>query len=70
MANAYVSLQLSWFILGTMSVLGHVLFVWFCSKKQDKTKWKKERETKKISEKYKMKITEIKELRKKKAKLK
>ena len=37
-AYAYVSPRSSWLILGTMPVLGHVIFIWFHFKKRNEMK--------------------------------
>ena len=39
--HAYVSSRPSCFILGAMSVLGHVDFIWFHFRKRNEMKWKK-----------------------------
>ena len=38
--HAYVSPRRSWFILGTMAALGHVVFIWFQFKEQKEMKKK------------------------------
>ena len=55
-AHVYVSPWSSWFILGAMSPLGHVIFIWFRFKKRTEMK-------KKISKKKKTK-TKTKSIRK------
>ena len=41
-AHAYVSPRPSWFILGAISALGHVVFSGFISKNEKKTKTNKQ----------------------------
>ena len=39
--HVYVSLQPSWFILGAMSAVSHLVFFWFCFNKRNEIKKEK-----------------------------
>ena len=38
--HVYVSLRPPWFVLGAMSALGHMVFIWFFFKKRNEMKEK------------------------------
>ena len=55
--HAYVSPRLSWFILGAVSALDHMVFIWFHFKKQNEMKNKNKEKYKKN---YFMKMNKMK----------